>query len=242
MKNKKSLWLASTALLVGVSFSAATVFADEGGSLNTDGTITFEQGKAPEPVNPVNPVEPITPDNPVGPIGEGLTLDYVSTLDFGTKKISTTTQTYYATADKGKNSKGEEISYPNYVQVSDLRGTKAGWNLSVKQNAQFTAGTDELTGAKLTFSNAELVTGAKEADSYKPTATAGASFTLTPGTELPLINSENGKGMGTWVYRFGDATKQAASIGLEVPGTTLQLAKAYSTTLTWQLNNTPVNK
>ena len=41
---------------------------------------------------------------------------------------------------------------PNYVQVTDNRGTEAGWSLKVKQEGQFksTSG-KELTGAAITF-------------------------------------------------------------------------------------------
>ena len=41
---------------------------------------------------------------------------------------------------------------PNFVQVTDNRGTNAGWKLSVTQNDQFkTADGKELTGATLTL-------------------------------------------------------------------------------------------
>lgn len=45
---------------------------------------------------------------------------------------------------------------PTYVQVTDKRGTLAGWKLTLSQPEQFkTATGEELVGAQLTFTKAE---------------------------------------------------------------------------------------
>ncbi|MGX7738218.1 WxL domain-containing protein, partial [Enterococcus faecalis] len=62
------------------------------------------------------------------------------------------------------------------------------------------------------------------------------------GTEVELVKAEDGKGMGTWVYRFGkDATEGATAVKLNVPGKAIKLAKEYRTTLTWTLKSVPTN-
>ncbi|WP_254558779.1 WxL domain-containing protein, partial [Salmonella enterica] len=76
---------------------------------------------------------PVFPQNPDGskpnPGGNGsLTIDFASSFDFGNHKISNKDQTYLAKAQKYFDS---EVLTPNYVQVTDRRGTFAGWNLKV---------------------------------------------------------------------------------------------------------------
>ncbi len=58
-----------------------------------------------------------------GSNGDDLYIDHVSKLDFGQKSISLTDQDYKST--------GHTFS------VVDLTGVYSGWNLLVKQNAQF---------------------------------------------------------------------------------------------------------
>ncbi|WP_048950604.1 WxL domain-containing protein, partial [Enterococcus faecalis] len=128
---------------------------------------------------------------------------------------------------------------PNYVQVTDKRGTQEGWTLSAVQNGQFkTAQNEELVGAALSIANAGVTSIVDAA--YAPTPTAAHTF--VPGTEVELVKAEDGKGMGTWVYRFGkDATEGATAVKLNVPGKAIKLAKEYRTTLTWTLKSVPTN-
>ncbi|MCQ4859542.1 WxL domain-containing protein, partial [Enterococcus faecalis] len=47
-----------------------------------------------------------------------------------------------------------------------------------------------------------------------------------PGTEVELVKAEDGKGMGTSVYRFGkDATEGATAVKLKVPGKAIKIPK-----------------
>ncbi|MDN8763564.1 WxL domain-containing protein, partial [Staphylococcus aureus] len=81
-----------------------------------------------------------------------LSIDYGSKFKFGTQKISTADQTYYAAPDEMKDGSKK----PTYVQVTDKRGTLAGWKLTLSQPEQFkTATGEELVGAQLTFTKAE---------------------------------------------------------------------------------------
>lgn len=62
-----------------------------------------------------------------------LTLDFVSSFDFGNHPISKNDEIYSAAAQKTDDGK----SIPNFVQVTDLRGTGNGWSLNVQQQSQF---------------------------------------------------------------------------------------------------------
>jgi hypothetical protein len=73
---------------------------------------------------------------------------------------------------------------------------------------------------------------------YAPTVTA--SHTFVPDSEITLVNAPVGKGMGTWIYKFGnDATEGSTAVKLNVPGSSVKLAKEYRTTLAWNLKNVP---
>lgn len=244
----KKTTIASLITLVTVTTLAlpVSVLAAEP-SLNSGGHVSFIAGS--DPTDPTDPTDPENPDpgkpdpdpNPGGTAGP-LSLDFVSQFEFNQQKISSETATYYANPQKWSG--GNATEKPNFVQVTDNRGTFAGWNLRVKQEKQFNNGGSDLTqpgaelkGAKLTFSNAAL-------DSIVPSEfapDAPKSFVLTPGAEDTLVTAAQNKGMGTWVYRFGDDTNKDKSVALEVPGGTPKLATSYTTTLTWSLAALPTN-
>lgn len=132
---KKIRWLSIPLILMtlGLEFR---VNAAEVQSYNSQGIVGFGPGSGVQPpVNPnkPDPTLPVFPQNPDGskpnPGGNGsLTIDFASSFDFGNHKISNKDQTYLAKAQKYFDS---EFLTPNYVQVTDRRGTFAGWNLKV---------------------------------------------------------------------------------------------------------------
>ncbi len=54
---------------------------------------------------------------------------------------------------KYKDNAGADQEGPNFVQVSDNRGTETGWTLKVKQNGQFKTEVNQELAAKVTLSN-----------------------------------------------------------------------------------------
>ena len=240
---------ATSALLVSaLSFGGAAAFAEETKTLDSNAIVKFKANESiTGPVDPENPdpnttVEPVDPTNPDGKPEPGtngpLSIDFASSLDFGENVISTKDETYFAAAQKFKD--GQEK--PNYVQVTDNRGTEAGWKLSVKQNGQFVDSKgNELTGAKITFTNGVVNTVSKSAipSGVMP------SFDLTAdgtGAVQNVVEAKAGEGAGTYVYKFGDDATKAKSIKLEVPGATTKYAGEYKTTLTWTLSVVPANE
>lgn len=242
---KKAILILMTLGFIGFELNTLRVSAADEvfpKEYSTEGTITFEAGDDgvtppvdPENPDPTNPVDPIDPPNPG--TGGALSIDYGSKFKFGSQKISTADKTYYAAPDEMKDG----TKKPTYVQVTDKRGTLAGWKLNVSQPEQFkTAAGDELVGAELRFTKGDVASSVDE--KYKPTSTS-SDLIMTPGQNNHLaVNAKAGTGVGTWVYRFGstvDENKDA--VQLFVPGESVKLAQAYSTKLVWSLENTPDN-
>ncbi|MFC6289883.1 WxL domain-containing protein [Levilactobacillus angrenensis] len=125
------------------------------------------------------------------------------------------------------------------VKVSDLRGTNAGWSLTVAQGQQFNTKTDA-GGSALT--NAALTVDSTKVSSDSTVNTENAA--LTPGTTTSgkttngaagtVASALAGDGNGISTFTFGGST-------LAVPGATPKLAQGYTTTLTWNLGATPSN-
>ncbi|NMP59940.1 WxL domain-containing protein, partial [Enterococcus mundtii] len=121
------------------------------------------------PVSPVDPLDPeveVNPENkPDLPEDQGpLSIDFVSSFNFGSQPITVNDQTYYAQPQRLLNADGtvnETEERPNYVQISDRRpeNDRNGWQLAVTQNDQFTATNNrELNGARLRLTNQQLAT------------------------------------------------------------------------------------
>ncbi|MGM2786765.1 WxL domain-containing protein [Bacillus cereus group sp. Bce018] len=234
---------ALTTLVGGTS-----AFAEkDGGTLNSKAFIQFEKNTdTVDPINPINPdevVEPIVdPNNPDDTHEPGtagpLSIDYVSNFNFETQKASGNNELYYAKLDNVKNKvTGAKSEVPNFVQVTDNRGTNAGWKLTVKQNDQFkTADDKELTGATLTLKNGTLNSAA---GSKAPTA--AQNIALTPGQAFDVATAQEEEGMGTWTNSFGKSVEDGEnSVELSVPGKTKKEQAKYTTSLTWELKDAPM--
>lgn len=235
---------ALTAILgISAGMLPNTSLAAEGdpATVTSKGQISFKTDNTPtDPVDPTNPEDPKEPVDPNPGTPGPLAIDFASSFKFGEQIISTTDKVYFAKPQEF----ADGTTGPNYVQVTDKRGTFEGWNLSVTQSGQFVTGeadtSKELTGAVLELGNAEL--DSATAMEYKPGEASG-NVTLLPGQKTSLVTAQKDQGMGTWVYRFGDKanTNADASVSLSVPGETPKMAKEYTTTLTWSLETIPTN-
>ncbi|WP_438784728.1 WxL domain-containing protein [Enterococcus sp. DIV0765f] len=202
-----------------------------------------------EPVSPVDPLAPeveVNPENtPELPENQGLlSIDFVSSFNFGSQAISVHDQTYYAQPQRLLNEDGavnENEVRPNYVQISDRRpeSERNGWELAVTQKEQFKGKENQvLNGASITLSNQQVVTAQGGTE-------PGLQFTvpcgLVPGNRRTLLKAQGNEGTGTWIYRFGDSETAGESVSLYVPKGTNPEATSYSTTLTWELSAVPDN-
>lgn len=218
-----------------------------------------------DPDNPLQPIDPTDPDHPVKPGGDGpLSIDYVSNLDFGVQKISSSDQTYHAKAQYGKKPDGTIKMVPNYAQVTDNRGTLGGWSLSVKQDGDFVTDKNEvLAGAEISIANAAISTNVKDKK-----ASVVNSITLNKSDQI-VMAAKTGEGAGTYSYVMGTAGNvaenkdavtdsdkhkdasgkdkpddkrfESSDVTLKVPGKSEKLAKAYTATMTWTLSDVPAS-
>jgi hypothetical protein len=117
------------------------------------------------------------------------------------------------------------------VQVTDVRGSYAGWKLSLSTPAQFhkqglnpvttpeatdTTPGDYLSGAVLSFSGGHVntintVTSPASANTIPANVNSNA-FILTPNNaQVTLVDAQINQGMGTWAYGFGKPTDYDAT-------------------------------
>ncbi|EMG26899.1 hypothetical protein X560_2174 [Listeria fleischmannii 1991] len=223
---------ASVIVTGGLGYGTGVLAAD----VTSKGDITFTQNTDPGKPEVPGTGEEIDPGTPA-PTPGPLSINYVSNIHFANQMISGNDEVYYADLDKVTlANSGTEVEVPNFVQVSDNRGSNAGWHLTVEQVSQFKNGASTLTGAKLSFKNAAMQSS-KATAANTPTA---YSFELDPaGTASDVINAEANKGMGTWSTSFGDDTNGAKSISLSVPGDTAKIVGKYEAELKWTLTDTP---
>ncbi|MFZ4845510.1 WxL domain-containing protein [Enterococcus casseliflavus] len=199
------------------------------------------------PVLPLDPLDPeveVNPENkPLLPEDQGqLSIDFVSSFNFGSQAISVHDQTYYAQPQRLLNEDGTvnvTEERPNYVQISDRRSEneRNGWELAVTQKEQFTGTENQvLRGATLILSNQEIVTvqggTAPEIQSINE---------LVPGNRLTLLKAQGSEGTGTWIYRFGNGKTAGESVVLDVPRGTNPENITYYTALIWELSAVPDN-
>lgn len=154
-----------------------------------------------------------------GTSGGALKLGSASNLNFKLNAISAEDEVYTAEGDA------------NTVDVSDLRGTNAGWLLEVKQNGQLK---NEETVNKELYGS-EIIIGKITPSSSWGTAAPSTSeeIALDPeGASSPIMNATAKTGAGEWIATMNN-------VRLEVPGKTVKDAVAYTTTLTWSLSDVP---
>lgn len=240
-----------------------TALAAETANYHSNGVVEFRPNTDPtDPVDPENPdpenpVDPIDPTNPEGKPEPGtagpLSIDYASSFDFGLNKISNHDEIYYARAQH--YNEGHKDT-PDYVQVSDNRGTNSGWTLTVKQGGQLTATTDTLnkvlTGSEIVLKNPTVTSNVQGVTAPTPADV----ITLDPnGAESLVMAAADQSGAGTWENYWGKVetivekneageeqdVNVTRDVTLSVPGATPKDAVKYQTTLTWVLTDVPGN-
>lgn len=169
--------------------------------------------------------------------GQGLTLDAIPNFDFGTHAISSTNQIYDALAD-GTNTEWTvqpgttpntattstttpaRLSNVPYAQVTDLRGTDAGWALALQQEYQFEdTRKDKLNGAQITYtvtnnsynsSSAPLPSSLAASQLLVPMDTYQTGPVLVAMAQPSSSSSANfGEGVATNILYFGQPNSGA---------------------------------
>lgn len=263
---KNTLIMVSGATLLALTAQTSVALAEEiTQNLNSNGITEFIPGNDPvDPVDPVDPDpdkpvvpwDPTTPDNKPEPGTEGpLSLDFASSFDFGVNEISNKDMVYMANPQYFWNEEGtgkdEEMVRPNYVQITDNRGTNEGWTLNLKQETQFK--NDSATHKELNGSVIDFVLGTPNSKSENKETESPVSYgyTITPGESVTVMSATEGAGAGTWTNAWGDVEEVSikdekvlknTGVKLKVPGKTVKDAVKYTTQFTWTLTNVPGNK
>lgn len=242
---KKSI-IAVTSMMLVMS-GALAVNAEEidttRNPANTSATITFEQGnEKPEVINPVDPE--VTPEG-TGQTG-ALTLNYVPTLDFGTHKLSS--EYLVANNIQNKDASGKVVN-PAFMQVTDLRGNREGWDVQVKMGA-FTTEKDNqvidtLEKAQVKFNKGDVkyVPSTPLTDDQtsrimtKAPTTQESTTVVAGGDAVSIFNAAKGDGAGKWHQTWIDGDSSIQFIG----DVSQAYAATYNATAEWTIINAPTN-
>lgn len=213
----KKIILASILLSSTVFLGTQAVAADT----NSEGKATLtalEEGEA-------GAVMPEDPDTSY-PSGTGqtglLTIDAVPYFNFqGTGLVGTFTDVV-------------PEGHTRNTQVSDRRGTGAGWQLGLKIDAFKTSEGVALKGAKLTIP-VSVVAG-KNNESAIPSTITPVDGLIDPVNGLDaggIVTALTDEGFGTWLTKFENATLKVADGNAN---------GSYTSVFTWSLGAAPVGE
>lgn len=226
MLKKISLGLILGTLLILFSTPQQVVRADQ---LESRATIKLH------PESPTKPVDPVDPNNPDqeypgdktddGNQGTGtvasLSLDYVSNFHFQTETKQT-------------NVTAPLTNQLAMVQVSDRRGTGAGWVLQLKPDALVGRATQAvLNHGELILGNLTLKAPSSNVSDRPQIITKKISL----GAYNNVMRANNGQGLGTWVLGFPKNQQNPTKLILN----NLNDAPAdhYFGVLNWSLTDAP---
>ncbi len=185
------------------------------------------------PVDPSNPNQPSTDGNNHNGAkpGSGLSLIYVTdALDFGSNKLSGTADQAFP-VDVAKSTSLNKGMF--VTEVSDNRGTAAGWKLAVTGDSLQGADKSTIKGASISLPAGTLGNSGAEKNGAT-TAAYTISLDSKPATNNVLQAVKN-NGTGVTVDTF-----DPANIKLNIPANTAR-NQDYATTLNWSLSDGPAS-
>ncbi|WP_445451018.1 WxL domain-containing protein [Enterococcus faecalis] len=210
-----------TSLFVGVQITHAEM-KSEAESKSTVKTIL---GDTTGPVDPVDPTDPNKPNPEVPGTGNTgpLTIDHVSSIEFGEQEIKEKEAIYNA-----------KTEHP-YVQVTDRRATGAGWTLKASID-EFNSEDKKKTlkGAELSLKNGTIKSTSGNV-SEKP---KGYDVNLNKDLQV-IMQAGSDQGMGTWVDAFSGTKDNNANVQLKVPAGSARAKQNYSSVIRWELTDAP---
>ncbi|CAM3277603.1 WxL domain-containing protein [Lactiplantibacillus plajomi] len=234
-----SLLMTGTLLLTAAAPLVANAESVPNTTGKTDVTASFTGN-----TNPVTPVDPDDPNKPVDPDpgtngstsgnegGGQLSLIYApKTFNFGSHQIDVLNDQSYALDTSDTTIKTSLWGSANNVvlEVSDVRGTNAGWNLTAS-GSELKSGDDKLVGASITLPGGDVTaSGATKTNG----AVSVAAKLATTGEAQTVLNAAAGNGAGVTVDQI-----KPSEIKLNVPANTAK-AQTYTGSINWNLSDTP---
>jgi len=238
-KTMGGLLMTSTLLLGSLVPLVANAAENQSGTTNATATFTANTTTPVTPVDPTDPTTSITPgdgDNGAA-AGTGLSLIYApSTLDFGSHEIDVTSANKYAASFTGSKTVLMGTTGKVGLQVSDARGTNAGWTLTVNATDGTSGNLSTLKGATVTLpAGTALSTGNEAGTTADNGATVqGVSALSVGGATETIMSAADTKGAG-----ITSDLMDSAAITLNVAAATAS-AKTYTGQLNWSLASAPV--
>ncbi|MHC5251080.1 WxL domain-containing protein [Listeria kieliensis] len=235
-------------------------------TLESDIDVQMSPGKDradKEYIFPFDPNKKLLDQNVPGLINSdksSLLIDITPVFDFYGASISGKDENYYSNMPRvyyflplpGGTTVPDQDGFADissYIQISDLRGSNSGWELTVS-GSKLLAGNgsgDSIDGAELQFSGitAKSVTDSK----YKPSI-LNESITVNSQDSL-IVAAKSREGMGTWAISLGNEyletdkyspRRKTKNVKLHVPGEAKKVPdQTYLMELTWTLSNTPTS-
>lgn len=232
--------VAGMSVLAEDATTTATVTLEANSGTGGDGNTTDPGGEGE--VTPPAPGE----DGDGGVVNPGQTtplkLGLLTAFNFGHIQMDGNTKSYSALLPEVMID-GTLKERPNFIQVSDHRGTNTGWHVTAQLSQQFTNGESTLSGSDITLTNGWASPQSEDMLEYQPTVVQGAVITEEDATLIANATTENG--MGTWSVLYGslDGTKgnASSSVFLTIPGKVKKTTGSYQAKVLWTLNDTPEN-
>ena len=221
----KKLFLGTSLLITSIFVSVQITHAETKSEAESKSTVKTILGDTTGPVAPVDPTDPNKPNPEVPGTGNTgpLTIDHVSSIEFGEQEIKEKEAIYNA-----------KTEHP-YVQVTDRRGTGAGWTLKASiDEFNNEDKTKTLKGAELSLKNGNIKSTSGNV-SEKP---QGYDVNLNKDLQV-IMQAGTDQGMGTWVDAFSGAKDNNANVQLKVPAGSAKAKQNYSSVIHWELTDAP---
>lgn len=229
-----------SAIVLGASLPAFAasegVTENEDRSISSTSKVTLKGGNKDK----TDPEEPNIDGGETGQAGP-LSIDQVLNFNFVETELGSGTLSIPLITPKGSSAK-------RTIQVTDKRGTGAGWNLQVKQSDLVSTNTEgekrTLKGAYIQMNNPKI-TGSLQ---NNPEAAALSMVSYQPngsnkGEYARVLSAGAEQGMGTWKAAYNDTQDTANKPGtgniikLVIP--TGNYAGSYQGNVTWALYDGP---
>lgn len=256
--NTRALSLVGLATL-GLAMVPVTAFADTPTSLNSNAQISFQLDNTQKPpldptepnnddgsLNTISPNDTVTRNTPNAGTGGPLSLDFVSSFNFGLQDISSVTKKYTASAQQYTKQNDDTSGTgtgtgPNFAQVTDVRsGSAKGWKLTVRMANDFkTKDGSTLDGAVISINNGRAVYGNDFKNTINTISSVNSTIQLSKDDSI-VMGAKANEGYGTWLYTMGTKGTAGSSVTLTVPGSSPKSDEAYKTQLVWTLSDTAV--